>query len=297
MKRVLSSCMIVFLALISAPITASGRSLEEIKKTQEIRVCLSPIHPSVCTAQPEGCRDDCQFGGPAYEAAAAFVAHLGGHLAPRFRRVGWDEQFFNKDGVTVQEDTYTPELLASGQCDVYPSNLAKNEWRSKKIDIVTLFPNRRMVVVKRSERDRFRTLADLAGKTAVIEKNTSYHTWLLEQNQGMFASNPMTIRVMPVDDGLRAVMIGEADFTVIDADAAIWALRNQYAEADMAFAVGPTDEIGWAFRKEDKGLQEAARVFSEQQRADKNSELNRIWQKYYGMSLTDFIGLVSSIPE
>lgn len=297
MIRLSSLVLVFFTVLLFSPLTVVGRSLEEIETTKEIRVCISPIHPSVCTAQPEGCRDDCKIGGPSYEAALAFVASLGRDISPRFLCVGWDEQFFNESGVTTQEDTYTPELMASGRCDFYPSNMAKNEWRSRKIDLVTLFPNRRMVVVKRSERNRFRTLADLAGKTATIEKNTSFHTWLLEQNQGPFASNPIVIRLMPVDEGLRAVVSGEVDFTIIDADAAIWAVRNQYAETDMAFAVGPTDEIGWAFRKDDKDLQQAAKEFFEKQRANENSELNRIWRKYYGMSLTDFIGLVSSIPE
>ncbi len=297
MKRVLSSFVVVFVALFCSSITAAGRSLEDIRETKEIRVCLSPIHPSVCSAQPEGCRDDCKISGPAYDAAMAFASSLGNGVVPRFRCVGWDEQFFNKDGVTAYEDTYTPELLASGQCDFYPNNLAKNDWRLKKVDFVTLFPNRRMVVVKRSMRDQFNTLADLAGKTATVAKDTSFHTWLLEQNQGVFASRPVTIRLMPVDEGLRAVAGGEADFTIIDADAAIWTVRNQYPEMEMAFAVGPTDEIGWAFRKEDRNLQEAVRGFFERQRTDKNSEFNRIWQKYYGMSLTDFIGLVSSIPQ
>jgi ABC-type amino acid transport substrate-binding protein len=175
--------------------------------------------------------------------------------------------------------------------------MARNDWRLNKIDIVTLFPNRKMVIVKRSESDRFKAVTDLAGKTATVEKNTSYHTWLLEQNQLIFSAHPITIRLLPVDEGFRAVASSEADFTIIDADAAIWAIRDQYAEMDMAFAVGPTDEIGWAFRKEDKDLQEAARLFFEQQRVDSNSELNRIWQKYYGMALTGFIDLVSSIPQ
>lgn len=297
MRRLLFFFLILSAAWGVSAATAHARSLEEIEKTRELRVCLSPIHPSVCSATPEGCRDNCSFTGPAYEVAQAFAEHLGKDIHPRFIRVGWDEQFFNKDGVTVQEDAYTPELLASGTCDVYPNYLAKNEWRLKKIDIVTLFPNRRMVVVKRTERGRFRTVADLAGKTATIEKNTSYHTWLQEQNKGAFASNPIRILLLPVDEGLKAVVAGQADFTIVDVDAAIWAVRNQYANTDMAFAVGPRDEIGWGFRKEDKELQEAARLFFEGERASRDSRLNAIWQKYLGMSLTDFIGLVSSIPE
>lgn len=297
MRRTVFSVLVVFVMCICFPMRAGARSLEEIEQTRELRVCLSPIHASVCTATPVGCREDCTFSGPAYEAAKAFADQLGKEVVPRFIRVGWDEQFFNRDGVTARDETYTPELLASGTCDVYPAYLAKNEWRLRKIDIVTLFPNRRMVIVKRSERGRYNSVKDLAGKVGTIEKNTSYHTWLLEQNKEIFAADPVNILVMPVDEGLRAVVDGRADFTIIDVDAAIWAVRNQVAETDMAFAVGPRDEIGWGFRKEDKGLQEAARLFFEQQRSDPNSRLNGIWKEASGMSLTDFIGLVSAIPE
>lgn len=297
MKRRLLFFMVISAVFFSSATPSTGRSLEEIRRTGEIRVCLSPLHPSVCTAEPEGCREDCLMSGPAYEVAMAFVAHLGGGISPRFIRVDWDEQFFNQDGITVQDEAYSPALLASGRCDFYPNNLTRNDWRWKKIDFVTLFPNRKMVLVRSSERERFKTEADLAGKTAVAEKSTSYHTWLLEQNQGAFFAQPVTVRLQPVDEGFRAVAGGLADFTMIDADAAIWAIRNQYADLDMAFAVGPTDEIGWGFRKEDKDLQEAARQFFEQQRADDRSDLNRIWQKYYGMTLTGFIDLVSSIPQ
>lgn len=297
MKRVFASFLIVFLASLSCAVTARARSLEEIRKTKEIRVCLSPIHPSVCSAQPEGCRDNCQFSGPTYDAVAAFVSSLGDGIVPRFIRVGWDEQFFNKAGVTVRDASYTPELLASNRCDLYPSNLAKNEWRLNKMDFVTMFPNRRMVIVKRSEKDRFKTPADLAGKTAAVVKDTSHHAWLEQQNHGAFSDHPVTIRVMSMEDSLNAVSKGEADFTMMDSDAAIWAIRHEYGDTDMAFAVGTADEIGWAFRKQDKDLQEAVRVFFEQQRAHLDSALNRIWQKYYSMSLTDFVRLVSSIPE
>jgi len=297
MKRVFASFIVFFLASLSCVVAAGGRSLEEIKRTREIRVCLSPIHPSVCSAQPEGCRDNCQFSGPTYDAAAAFVSSLGDDIVPRFIRVSWDEQFFNKAGVTVREASYTPEFLASDRCDLYPSNLAKNEWRLNKMDFVTMFPNRKMVIVKRSEKDRFKTPADLAGKTAAVVKDTSHHAWLEQQNRGAFSGRPVTIRVMSMEDSLGAVNRGEADFTMMDSDAAIWAIRHEYGDADMAFAVGAADEIGWAFRKEDKDLQDAVRVFFEQQRSHVDSALNRIWQKYYSMSLTDFVRLVSSISE
>jgi ABC-type amino acid transport substrate-binding protein len=287
---------LLVLSLISANPT-SARSLEEIRKSGEIRIGLSPIHPSVCSVLPEGCRTNCRFSGPAYEIALAFAQSLGTGIKPRFLSVGWDEQFYNEEGKTVREGSYTPALLASGQVDLYPNNLSVNKWRKKKFDFVVLFPSRRMVVVHRSQKEKMKKIQDLAGKTALVEKDTSYHTWLQEQNLTVFSEHPMIIRLVTTREGLRLLNDGEANFTVIDSDAAIWAIREEYRNLEMAFPVGGNDENGWGLRKQDQDLQNAVQQFFNRQRADENSDLNRIWQHYYGMSLTEFIRLVSAIPE
>jgi len=279
----------------SVAMSTQARSLEEITRTQEIRFCVVPIHPSIATAEPEGCREDCEFSGPVYEEALAFAASLGNEIQPRFLRVEWDEQFFNQDGVTVREAGYTPELLASGTCDLYPSNLTKNEWRLKKLDFVTLLPNRMMVIVPASQHSYVKSPADLAGKVAVIEKDTSYHTFLQEQNQSAYAENPIHIMLMATEKAFEAVDAGSVDFTIVDSDAALWSVRNLLKISVMAFPVGATDEVGWAFRKQDKDLQAAVEQFFTRQRADEHSDLNQIWKTYFGMSLTKFIMLVGSV--
>ena len=46
-----------FLMLVFCPFSAiQARSLEEINRTGEIRVGISPIHPSICSATIRGCR-------------------------------------------------------------------------------------------------------------------------------------------------------------------------------------------------------------------------------------------------
>jgi len=293
-----SIVFLMLLALAFCPFSGAwARSLAEIRQTGEIRIGISPIHPSICRAEPQGCRTDCRITGPAYDIALAFAETLGPNVRPRFLRIDWDEQFFNPAGKTIRDDAYTPELLASGQVDLYPNNLSINEWRRKKMDIVTLFPSRRMVVVNRSRKEAIRGASDLAGKVAAVEKDTSYHTWLQEQNQGAFALKPVMIRLMNTDECLKTVDKGDADFTMVDSDAAIWAVRQEYRNLDMAFPVGTTDENGWGLRKQDKDLQDEVRRFFREQRADEQSALNRIWQKYYGMSLTQFIRLVGAIME
>lgn len=290
-------CAAVFVIAAYGQINVShARSLEEIRKTKEIRICISyPYQPFVKLESPEDCREDCKFSGIFYEESLAFVKSLGTDIQPEFVRVDWDEQFFSKEGKTVLDDSYTPELLASGKCDVYPNNLTKTDWRLKKMDIVTLYPSRMMVIVNKSLKNKIKTPADLAGRTALIEKNTSYQTWIAEQNKTTYTTNPVKIEFMLEAPARKAVNSGRDAFLLTDADVAIWATRNDIKNCVVVFPVGPADEIGWAFRKEDKDLQAAAQKFFDAQRGNPDSVLNTIWKNYFGRSLTEFIALMLSV--
>ena len=82
------------------------------------------------------------------------------------------------------------------------------------------------------------------------------------------------------------------DFTLADSYIAMWAAHHQIKNAKIAFPLNLMDEIGWAFRKEDKDLQVAAQVFFDQQRKNPSSEFNQIWKTYFGRTLTEFIALM-----
>lgn len=274
---------------------AQARSLAEIRQTQELRVCLAYLRPSSVVATPPGCREDCTFSGPVYEDVVAFAATLGQDIQLKLLRVDWDEQFHNQDGTTEREASYTPALLASGTCDVYPSKLGKNAWRLKKLDFVTMYPNRMMVIVNKARKAQFQTLADLAGRVAGATKDSTQQTWLQEQNSSVYAAHPVHILDMIQDEAIKAVDTGELDFTLAYADAAIWATRRQFKNIVIVFPVGPLEEIGWAFRKEDTDLQAAVQAFFEAQRADPDSALNGVWKKYFGMPLSQFITLITTI--
>lgn len=289
----LSSLALGVFGLSAVP--AHARSLAEIAKSKELRICVSFLHPALGSVEPAACRENCKVSGAVYEESMAFTRSLGKGIAPRFLRVNWDEQFFNKEGKTVREASYTPELLASGQCDLYPSNLTKNEWRSKKMDFIMLFPSRMMVIVNNWKKPQFRNAADLAGKLVAVEKDTSFHTWIEEQNKLLHFDNPILIKLMSSADSLLAVDAGKADFTLLDSDMAMWSARHQLKNATVAFPVGATDEIGWAFRKDDKDLQAAAQKFFNTQRKDANTELNKIWKHHYGRTLTEFVALMMSV--
>lgn len=297
----LSFCTVMLIAsamtIFWFPSPSLARPLQEILSSGELRVCFAPIHPSVVSAEPGDCRGDCRFSGPAYEAAQAFAAFLGSDVGITGVRVDWDEQFFDENGHTIHDAAYTPALLASGKCDIYPNNLTRSNWRLDKMAIATMFTNRLIVLVNAENAARFRGPSDMGGKIAAVETDTSFHIWLQQENSTTFAANPVDIRLMPTTEVLRNLDAGLADFTVIDADAAFWIIRQQYPSLHMAFPVGAINEVGWGLRKQDTELLEAVELFFSQQRSDNTSSLNQIWQRHYGMSLNQFIGLLGSIQE
>jgi membrane-bound lytic murein transglycosylase MltF len=285
------------IAIVNSGVPAQARSLAEILETKEIRVCVAAVGFEFgFIVEPADCRENCKVRGGRYELVMAFVETLGKDIKPKFLRVGWDEQFFNKEGMVVREDSYTPELLTSGQCDFYPGFLSPLPWRLKKLDVVILLPTRFIVIVHKSKQVEFKTPADLCGRVAATVKDSIYHTWLQEQNQGGCVANPIQMEfVTTVDDMWVELDKGRVDFILDNMLPAIWYTRYQAKNAVAAFTVGPMEYQGWGFRKEDKDLQAAVQKFFDIQRADENSPLNKIWEKYYDMTLTDFVGLITKI--
>jgi ABC-type amino acid transport substrate-binding protein len=252
--------------------------LEEIRKSNELRICVAGSSYELYTAM-----------------ALAFAEHLG--VFPRINRLdSWDQQFQNAEGATDKDKAYTPALMDSGACDVYPNDLVRNDWRSKKLDFVILFRTRMVVVVNTDNLSAYKGVADLAGKTAAIQKGTSYHSWLEAQNTGPLASNPIKIRFMTTDESMRAVDTKSADFTIIGADGALNWTRNKVKNVVVAFPIGDTSEVGWAFRKKDKDLQEAVRRFFDSQAAV-GSRFDEIWQAKVGIPLSEFNVFISGLLQ
>ncbi|MBF0099304.1 MAG: transporter substrate-binding domain-containing protein [Desulfobacterales bacterium] len=276
---------------------SDARSLKAILESKEIRFCLTyPYEPFVQLDSSEDCkRDACKFSGIIYEEAIAFAKSLGQDIVPKFIRIDWDEQFYNHEGKTVMEATYTPEFLASGMCDCYPNNLTKTDWRERKMDIVTLYSSRMMAVVHKSKQTQYKTPADLGGKHVLVEKSTFFHSWAEEQNKTTYANNPMKIELMLETQARKEVNLGIDAVYITDADVAIWSTRNLYKDSVVVFPLGNLDEIGWGFRKEDQDLKDAVQIFFNNQRSQPDSVLNRIWKKFFGRSLTDYISLMMSV--
>lgn len=274
---------------------AQARTLDEIKKSQELRVCLVAT-PGIVEAEPDGCAvEKCKFSGAAFELVNEFAKSIG--AKPKYALLKWDEQFQDDSGKTVEDGDYTPAALKSGKCDVYPNNLTILPWRQKKLGMVTLFPSRKMVLVKKDARAKFGETSHLGGKTVVVEKSTSFHRWVEELNAGELKANPVKISFAKPDEVLPRVSTGKADFTLMDSDAALASIRTKFKGIAPAFPVGAADEIGWAMAKEAKDLQEAVKGFFDTQKKTADSKLNSVWKDSYGMSFESFSAIVGQVNQ
>ncbi len=269
--------MIACLCVLALGMTAaSARSLEEIKASGELRLCVAGSSHELYT-----------MTGKAFAESLGVVANV--------TRLGdWDEQFHHADGVTDKEGAYTPHLMETGACDVYPNDLVIIEWRQKKLDFAVLYHTRMTVVINKSNQGKIKSETDLRGRRAAVMEGTTYHSWMAQKNSTDFADDPIQLTFMPTNDSMLAVDNQQADFTVIGANGALTWTRHKVKNSAVGFFVGPVTQVGWGFRKGDTDLLEAADLFFESQRR-LNSRFDEIWKEKVGMTLSEFNVFISSV--
>ena len=163
------------------------------------------------------------------------------------------------------------------------------------MDMPCFLPSRMMIVTRKDDLGEITRLEDLAGRTVAVERSMSLHSWIEDQNAGPFAHDPIKIDFRDYADTIPAVDRGEVDFTVVSVLDALYQTRNVVENSAAAFAVGPLDEGCWGHVKGHEEMGAQMRAFFDGQTADPGSELNALWTRYYGMSFSDFVRLVSTI--
>ena len=287
----------VSLALAASPPgPASAATLAEIEARGTLRACISLINADLARTEPAGCTDDCRFEGLIVEQVRAFAESLDGvelELIP----IGWSEQFEDAAGVASEDGEGTPARIADGSCDLYVSNLARLDWRERRIAIVPLFENRMIVMVRASEAADYADLTALAGKTTSVQAQSSFHGWLLDLNAGLLADDPVQLNLSGPDAPFNEVAEGLTDFAVTAADIAVLAMNDAERSLAPAFAVGAVQELGWGMDREAVDLQARVAAFFDDQRRDPASPLNRAWIAQLGVSIAEFEALIRALPE
>ena len=272
-----SKALIALLLLALTPL-APARTLREIEQSGSLRLCLA------------GSSADFYHGNG--EALARYL----GVAAEFIDLKDWNAQFENGEGQVVKEAAYTARRFADGSCDVFPNDLYIVPWRQSKMTLVPYYMTRKVVVANRDLRSAVRHIDDLQGRRAAIQRGTAYDSWLLEQNAGRFAADPVVIDYYPTDEAMRAVAERRADFTVIGSEGSFKWVRSDEPRLDVRFAVGPRVAVGWGIHPAAADLEDRLEQFF----ADNNrrgSELDRAWQEQYDIPLTKYHQLYDSFDS
>lgn len=246
-----------------------SRPLIEIKATGELRICVAGSSAAFYQGNAE-----------------SFARSLG--VTPVVTVLkSWDQQFHNLVGATEKEITYEAALLANGECDLFPNDLHMLDWRRTKMQLIPYYTTRKMVIAHRSLAAHLTQLSDLAGKKAAVQNGTAYEAWLVEQNETGFKDSPITIELYPTSESMQRVADQRADFTIIGAESAFKWVRGNLESLDLLFPVDAPVQVGWGISSAAGDLHDAVvAYFVANKRV--GSDLDRAWQRQYGISLMEY---------
>ena len=114
LTRPIRPCVIAFLAWLVWGGVAMGRTLEDVRASNELRICV--VGSSAAFYQANG---------------EAFARHLGVKAVVTPLK-SWDDQFRNRDGQVVRDGRYLARPLENGECDLFPNDLHVLDWRLTK---------------------------------------------------------------------------------------------------------------------------------------------------------------------
>ena len=248
---------------------AQARTLREIERTGSLRLCLAGSSAELYRANGE-----------------ALARHLGVTAEVRYLK-DWNAQFENRDAEVVKDASYTAHRLADGSCDVFPNDLHLLAWRQMKMALVPYYSTRNVIVAHHGLRSAIRAIDDLHGRRAAVQQGTAYDSWLLEQNAGRLAANPVVIDYYPTDEAMRAVADGLAEFTVVGSESSVKWLRSDLDKLDILFPVGQPVEVGWGIHPDADDLKERIeQFFAANQHL--GSDLDRAWYTHRKISLVEY---------
>jgi len=224
-------------------------------KRRVIRVLVSPNQGNFLVSGGE-------LAGFEYELTQQYRKYL----KTRVRKSTWPVSFVY---IPVPFDQLLPALNA-GQGDMVAAGLTITKDRQSSASFSRAYiKNVAEILVTSQNAAPIRSQEDLAGKTILVMKGTSYVRTLAAFNKTLISNGlePITIRTesngsITTEDILEMVNSGIVDYTIVDSHlATMWAkvLSKMHVRSDISFNVG--GEIAWAVRKSNPELLKSLNIF------------------------------------
>ncbi len=203
--------------------------------------------------------------------------------------VQWDDYFY-KEGEDIEKAkndpdySYVPTLIDN--VDLYIDGITSLTWREKLFDIIKFVPSKQLIVSGLDNSPL--QIEDLNNKRCSMVRNTSLELNLdkLQEEENI---NIDYIYVDSFDHLAKMVSEGEADFTVLDSDAAFNSLYT-YENLTIAMPVSEVQVMGWGINKNNKVLNSILTKYLHY--AQEIGILDRYWEESYGVTFIDYLSVL-----
>lgn len=212
---------------------------------------------------------DGEFAGLEYDLARLFAEELGPEYKVSFLVVG-----------NISE--VLPTLL-EGRAHIAAADLTITPTRKLMVDFSIPYQDVQQYVVYNGEHGKSpKNIKDLVNAQIVVPAGTSYAERLRKLAREEPDLEWEELSNTSADELLEKVAAGELDYTVAD-DHLAAVLGNYYPNLRNALPLGKSEEIGWAFPKnQDTWLRTQANAFFS--RIKKDGTLRNLLDRYYGHS-------------
>lgn len=231
--------------------------LERVKKSG-ILIVLTRYDP---TTYYEGANG---FSGLEYDLVQLFAQHL--KVKTRF----------------IIPDTFAAILdkTLTGNADFAAAGISITDERKKQFLFTPAYHQITEQVIYRSGARRPKNAHDLSDGILEIARGTSHHESLLELQKQTTELEWLTNEKLDTDGLLYLLNERLIDYTVADSNQ-VTLIRRFYPKLNVAFNIGPTRELAWAFKQSDdlSLYNEAVAFFKE---IKKNKKLDQLIERHYG---------------
>ena len=231
--------------------------------------------------------------GPDFDIAEAFAKYKKAKF--EYTIIKWPEIFENEKNQVDFNISYKPRLL-NNQCDLFAISMTKTKEREKLIDIVTIFAGRTFVVTNEKNKSNIKDYQNLENLETGYVKGTTYEDHLIK------IKNEKKLNLKFIDlngaSSIDLLINNKIDFVLIDTIQAFYFMRKYPKKLFFSFPVSNNEEIGWGFAKDNKFLKNEFEEFIKVQKGESESDLNKVFKKYFGMNIKKFESIVfSSLNE
>lgn len=182
----------------------------------------------------------------------------------------------------VEAENYPDLLQAVNHQDIHfaAANIAANNQRKKTVRFSSPYQQIEQHVVYRYGTPRPKEVHDLVNKRIIVTANSTHSEIMSAQKLVYPDLSWIETQKIDVDYLLQKVAQGEVDYAIVDSNEYVLH-RSLYPSLNVAFNIGPSHNLSWAFAKEeDQSLFLAAENFIAQ--ATQQGTLAELKHRHYG---------------